>query len=519
LAPLRSKMSRMESSNDLPQLAEIPEQEGGVLRKTMQMNTLLPSDRSQFTKKLPKKCISFQTSFRSSSGSFLPEFAESNHFPSKSLHKPMTFRASQKGRGDILPTSSPPKSTGYASDQGWNVQPMTFRASEKGRNDILPTTTSVRADGYTSDQSKTRNQPKSLRRRTASTNWLSSDDSSHPRSGEKSPSDHYYIPGKSPNNVFRKLGSDLWRFVTNADWTHITIFCCLVYLLYDSYVKLVTTSGQLQKLKDDEGLMLLHLHRLEQQSIRVHENMAKIGDKTNKIDESLLQKAQNLFGSSDGDSNLNSVPTGSIIDDAEIRAQTQQLYEMEQELDHELHSLQAKLQQAARTSITSKYGDGPIKVVLEIEIPDETDISSNKISIILWYDTPHASWAWLKQILIGEWDGSEFQVAGDLSSIDAQPIIYNAGKLDFLEKSQKAHELWTVGLSNNEGNLGMFINLKDNTEYPDRQYTVCVGKVIDGFDVVKRILRSAHKNKGTRPIRIHTARASPLHRDGTESNQ
>ena len=511
-------MSRTESYHDLPQLNEMKEGEGALLlRKANLTNTLLPSDRSQFTKKLPKKCISFQNSFRTGSGSFLPEVAESDQFPSKSLHRPMTFRASQKGRGDLLPTlSSPPKSTGYASDQGWNTQPMTsFRASERGKSDLLPMTTSARVDGYTSDQTK--NQPKSLRRRTASTNWLSSDDSSHRRSSEKSPSDHFYNQGKSHHNVFRKLGSDLWRLITNSDWTQIVIFCCLFYIIYDSYVKLVATSGQLQKLKDDEGLMLLHLHRLEQQSIRVHENMAKIGDKT-KVDHLLLQKEQQLFGKGDGSSEPNRLPTGSIIDDAEIRTQTQQLYEMEQELDHELHSLQEKLQQAARTSIIAKYGDGPIKVVLEIEIPDETDISSNKISIILWYDTPHASWAWLKQILIGEWDGSEFQVADDLSSIDAQPIIYNTGTLDFIEKSQKAHELWTVGLTNNEGNLNLFINLKDNTDYPNRQYAVCVGKVIDGFDVIKKILRSAHKNKGTRPIRIHSAKASLLHRDGTKTS-
>ena len=522
-------MSRTESyNNDLPQLREIPERGGGggLLRNKSQMNTLLPSDRSQFTKKLPAKCMSFQASFRSSSRSFLPEFNEGEHTLSKSqhYHKPLMYKASQKGRGDLLPTISATKSEGYVSDQGWNTQPLTYRASEKGKSDVLPTTSSTRVDGYTSDQSKNRCQTlsnvktisqKLLRRRTASTNALSSDDSSHRRSGEKSPFDYHHYPGKIHHNVFRKFASNLWRFMKQSDWAKIIIFCGMFYIVYDSYTKLVATSGQLQKLKDDEGLMLLHLHRLEQQSIRVHESIAKIGDKKNSMEQQQQQeqKPQKLLGGGGPDD----LASRSIINDAEIHAQTQQLYEMEQELDHELHSLQAKLQQAARKSIISQYGDGPIKVVLEIEIPDETDMSSNQISILLWYDTPHAVWTWLKQILVGEWDGSEFQV-GELASMDAQPIIYNAGTLDFLEKSKKTHELWTVGLSNQQGNLNMFVNLKDNSNSKDRQYAVCVGKVIDGFDVIKRMLRSSHKNK-SRPIRIHTAKASQLHRDGTKSIQ
>jgi hypothetical protein len=523
-------MSRMESynNNDLPHLREISERGGGVLRNKSQMNTLLPSDRSQFTKKLPVKCMSFQASFRRSSGSFLPEFAEGDQSLSKSQHhhKPLMYKASQKGRGDLLPTISATKSEGYVSDQGWNAQPMTFRASERGKSDVLPTTTSVRVDGYASDQSKNRYQTlsnvktisqKLLRRRTASTNALNSDDSSHRRNSDISTIDYHYYPGKIHHNVFQKLGSNLWRFVKKSDWTQIIILCCVFYIVYDSYIKLVATSGQLQKLRDDEGMMLLHLHRLEQQSIRVHENIAKIGEKKNSMDQQPPQNSQKLLGGGGGESDPNGLASRAVIDDAEIHAQTQQLYEMEQELDHELHSLQEKLQQAARASITSKYGDGPIKVVLEIEIPDDTDMSNNQISILLWYDTPHAAWTWLKQILVGEWDGSEFQV-GELSSIDAQPIIYNAGTLDFLEKSQKTHELWTVGLSNQQGNLNMFINLKDNSNSKDRQYAVCVGKVIDGFDVIKKMLRSSHKNK-SRPIRIHTATATQLHRDGAKSIQ
>lgn len=518
-------MSRLESYNDLPHLGEIPERGRGVLPTRSHMNTVLPSDRSQFTKKLPLKSMSFQTSFRGNSGSFLPEFTDRS--PSKSLHnyKPMMYKASQKGRGDLLPTISATKSEGYVSDQGWTAEPLTFRASEKGNNDLLPTTTSERVDGYTSDQSRNQYQPltnvktisqKLIRRRTASTNALNSDDSSHRRNCEKSPFDYHHYAGKIHHNVFRKFGSNLWKLVAHSDWTQIIIFCCIFYIVYDSYVKLVATSGQLQKLKDDEGMMLLHLHRLEQQSIRVHENMAKIGDKTNSMDPSQMQKQQNLLG---GGNEHNALATGSIIDDTEIRAQTQQLYEMEQELDHELHSLQEKLQQTARTSIISKLGDGPIKVVLDIEIPDDNDGTStgNIVSILLWYDTPHAAWTWLKQILVGEWDGSELKV-GDLTSIDAQPNIYNAGTLDFLEKSQKSHELWTVGLSNSEGNLNMFINLRDNTNSHDRQYAVCIGKIIDGFDVIKKMLRSAHKNK-TRPIRIHSAAASQLNRDGSKSKQ
>jgi cyclophilin family peptidyl-prolyl cis-trans isomerase len=498
-------MSRVQSYSNLPYLSEVPER-GGVLRNKSNMNTLLPVDRTQFTKKLPMKSTSFQTSFRGSTGSILADVNENRQSLSKSNHnRPMAYRASQKGRGDLLPTIAASKSEGYTSDQGWNSNPnpTTYRATEKGNSDILPTS-SRNIDGYTSDHSWNKNRPlttvktisqKLLRRRTASVEVHNSDDSSHRQNGKKSLLDYYYQTQKN-RNILQKFGSNLWILFKKSEWTQIIIFCCVFYFVYDSYVKLITTSGQLQKLKDDEGMMMLHLHRIEQQSIHLHESIAKIGDINGHTHEASTEES------------LSS-------EDNQIHTQTQQLYEMEQELDHELRALQAKLQQAARSSITSKYGDGPIKVVLEMDLPDESsDQSSNAISILLWYDTPHAAWTWLKQIQVGEWNGSEFKV-GDLSSIDAQPVIYNAGTLDFLERSQKNHEPWTVGLSNSEGNLNMFINLKDNSE--ERQYTVCVGKVIDGFDVIQKMLTVSQKDDA-RPIRIRQATAAQLTRE-TKSQQ
>jgi cyclophilin family peptidyl-prolyl cis-trans isomerase len=485
-------MSRVQSYSNLPYLSEVPER-GGVLRNKSKMNTLLPIDRTQFTKKLPMKSMSFQTSFRGSTGSILTDVNENGESFSKSHHsKAMTFRASQKGRGDLLPTTTVSKSEGYTSD-GWNSNPLTYRASEKGNSDILPTS-SVNIDGYTSDHSWNKNRPltnvktisqKLLRRRTASVEVHNSDEGSQRRSGKNSLLDYYQT--NKHHNAMHKFVSGVWILFRKSEWTQIIIFCCVFYIVYDSYTKLITTSGQLQKLKDDEGMMMLHLHRIEQQSIHLHESIAKIGEINGQTHEALTEESWSS-------------------EDNQIHTQTQQLYEMEQELDHELRALQAKLQQAARSSIISKYGDGPIKVVLEMDLPDET---TNSISILLWYDTPHAAWTWLKQIQVGEWNGSEFKV-GDLSSIDAQPVIFNAGTLDFLEKSQKNHEPWTVGLSNSEGNLNMFINLKDNSE--ERQYAVCVGKVIDGFDVIQKMLTASQKDD-TRPIRIHQATAAQLTRE------
>jgi hypothetical protein len=419
-------------------------------------------------KKLPLKALSFQPSFCSNNdgvSSSLPEFNDVNSTLSKSHHsKPLTFRASERGRGEVLPISSFRKN-GYASDHSWcKNQPLSSISS----------------------------MAQKLRRRTASTESYMSDSNGH--KARRSRSIGKIQPRKHRDAIING-GLSILKLFQRMELMHILIFCTVSVLVYDSYQKLRSTSNHLLQLKNEEAMMMLHLQRIERQSIQLHESMARLGEQSARVGAS--------------DSYESGVDSTTNEHDSQIHLETQQLYQMEEELDHELRALQTKLQQAARTSIMNTYGDGPVKVVLELDFPDEPfSDSDNSVSILLWYDTPHAAWTWLKQIQSGEWNDSSVTV-GEKSSIEAQPTISNAGTLDFIEKSQKDHEAWTVGLTDREGNLGMFINLKDNSNM--RKFDVCVGKVIGGFDALQKIIEGA-KGDATRSVKIQRASAMHLSR-------
>ena len=459
-------MSRVQSTGSLPQFGDVPER-GGILRNTSK-NLSIALDRPQFMKKLPLKTMSMQPSFRTNNNGnadCLPEFnpVQSSISSSQPSTKPVTFRASEKGRGEVLPTASFRKN-GYASDHSWSKSHPIRSISSMAQK---------------------------LRRRT-STESCMSDNSIHNARRRSFGEIH---PKKHRDSIIHG-GLSILKLFRNMELMQIMIFCTAFVLVYDSYQKLRSTSNHLHELKSDEEMMMLHLQRIERQSIQLHASMARLGEQSGHLESS-------------GKDN-SGVHTFTNEHDSQIHLQTQQLYQMEEELDHELRALQTKLQQAARSSISSTYGDGPVKVVLELDFPDEPfSDSDNSVSILLWYDTPHAAWTWLKQIQSGEWNGSAFTM-GEMSSIVAQPTISNAGTLDFIEKSQKDHEAWTVGLTDNEGNLGMFINLKDNANM--RKFDVCVGKVIGGFDALQKIIEGA-KTDATRSVKIQRASAAHLIRD------
>ena len=185
-----------------------------------------------------------------------------------------------------------------------------------------------------------------------------------------------------------------------------------------------------------------------------------------------------------------------------IRKQTQQLREMEQELNHEVKGLQGNIQRTSRNSIIRTYGEGPVQINLEVELPSKDKQRSpehHEIGILLWYDTPHAAWTLLEQVRKGIWDGAPLKLDDKGVALAAQPppdIVPDGSmsKLEFVESSRKSHEPWTVGLSDfSNGRIGMFINLADNSEL-HKNY-VCIGKIFDGFDVLQQLVDLSRKQQ------------------------
>jgi len=238
---------------------------------------------------------------------------------------------------------------------------------------------------------------------------------------------------------------------------------------------------------------MLHLQGIERKSIQLHELIGRLSDGT------VLQPPKEQPSGSQKEADP--------IDSKLIHVQTQQLYQMEEELQHELRGLQTKLQQVARSSIVNAFGEGPIQLTFDLAF-DETVGAIEHISIQLWYDTPHAAWALIEQVLKGAWTGAKFTLDDGASLTMVPPKLDPNVKLDFIEKAREKHEAWTVGLTQyDNGGIGLFINLQDNSV--DRKHDVCVGKVIEGFGSLQKLVSSLRSN---RSVTVKSAAAARLPR-------
>jgi cyclophilin family peptidyl-prolyl cis-trans isomerase len=303
------------------------------------------------------------------------------------------------------------------------------------------------------------------------------------------------------------------------------VFLLVSFLIYDSHHKANLIATRLKDFKSEEAMLFLHLHRIEQQSIQLHEAMQRLDtsheeedgsdNKKGEINGANVNEGEYLNDSRHARHNHLGTPN---IDSALIQKQTQQLMQMEEELSHEVRTLQTRIQHSAVRSIVHEYGEGPVQVIWEVVVDGVT----SKISILLWHDTPHAAWTWLEQISRKLWDGAEIHLENNriMNVGSVHKEVIDESRLDFIERSQQRHEAWTVGLAepalgSGAGGLQVFINLQDNSDFS--KHNVCVGKVFDGFDVLhklveqsRQIQEAANGVQVPSPITIRTARASHL---------
>eukprot|EP00429_Kryptoperidinium_foliaceum_P004849 CAMPEP_0176014604 /NCGR_PEP_ID=MMETSP0120_2-20121206/6909_1 /TAXON_ID=160619 /ORGANISM="Kryptoperidinium foliaceum, Strain CCMP 1326" /LENGTH=500 /DNA_ID=CAMNT_0017347551 /DNA_START=249 /DNA_END=1748 /DNA_ORIENTATION=- len=270
----------------------------------------------------------------------------------------------------------------------------------------------------------------------------------------------------------------------------VIIVLAVTALVWESHHKALYAAQQLSQFKEEESLLLLHLQKIEQQSIQLHETIGRLAE-------------AGVKNSPEGGDKK-----GVDVDYELIHKQTQQLYQMEEELNNEVRTLQTRIQQSARSHIIQEFGEGPVQVVLELDFGTG---QAGQIVILLWHDTPHAAWTWLDQILRHVWDGAQFDwQQGHI--IDALPPKEDptGGKIEFVEQSQHGHEAWTVGLRETDtGMMTMYVNLQDNSNI--HKHETCVGKVVDGFDSLKRLLEVARKEEGEAKSVVTVRKATATH--------
>lgn len=342
-----------------------------------------------------------------------------------------------------------------------------------------------------------------------------------------SESQEFLLPLRIPSHGFSPSNGRRFNIIPyskcflQCNWVQILIAIAATGLIWHSYHRTQTIHTRLERFSDKESMSLLHLKTVEQQLVHLHENIVRLND-----------AASNVVANNSGQSH-SSVSRKDAVDADLIRVQTQQLHQMEEELDHELRALQSKIQHVARSSIVTTYGEGPVQVILELDfmdpdvraaLPEGSNPNHNTISILLWHDVPHAAWTWLHQIREGMWNKARFSLGKGSLSIDAIPLeeyhrresdIDDNTSLKFTEKSKKTHEPWTVGLTQTEYGTGMFINLQDNSAL--RSHDVCVGKVIDGFDALQLLVDVSRRLEGTTTsVAIKNASGAHLTRGQTQ---
>ena len=410
------------------------------------------------------------------------------------------LRAAEAGKGSLLPDHfsspqpvrrEPPSRMSTRSSPSLNLIMNLPGASKINRDSTqtLPQTVENKEHNRGPQVSMLQAAKQSLRRRTGS--YISDDEDGMGGSGRRggnnmdSPYRTYHRRGRRTLTSFHKLlRMKLGHFL------QILIVLAVTILVWESHHKALFAAEQLNQFKEEESLLLLHLQKIEQQSIQLHENLNR------------LAKAGPDAKSQDSTKGADS---SDAVDFELIHKQTQQLYQMEEELNNEVKTLQTRIQQSARSHIVQEFGEGPVQVILDLHFDKE---GPSRISILLWHDTPHAAWTWLEQVGRHVWDGADFKWQ-EAHVIDAGPRKQDplGGKIEFVEQGQHSHEAWTVGLKEDDGGaLGMYINLQDNKNYHKSE--VCVGKVIDGFDALQRLLevsRSKSNEKTTIQIKSATA--------------
>lgn len=263
----------------------------------------------------------------------------------------------------------------------------------------------------------------------------------------------------------------------------------ILLLVLQSHSRASLATEQLMLFKEEESMLLLQLQKIEKQSLILHQNI-----------RTRMKRAG--------------------IPEIAVGEQTSELYAMTQELNGQVETVQARIEQSGRDHIINEYGEGPVKVVLELEFFESPKIEQNEkqnkkvaaytkffqtqdetrsqITILLWPETPHAAWTWLEQIGRYVWDGASFRSNPDEPLLELSPTRQDPlhrGQLQFEEfhDTPHWHSAWSVGVRNSEeGELQMTLNLSDNTDSKD----TCIGRIVDGYDALQRLFESTLTSNG-----------------------
>lgn len=177
-------------------------------------------------------------------------------------------------------------------------------------------------------------------------------------------------------------------------------------------------------------------------------------------------------------------------------------------LSGETESLKQEVQTASRREVSMKYGSSGVhRVEMELAFPDNQDGPTVfVIELAPMSEMPHSVHTFLDMVSIGLLDGCSF-ILNALHVLKAAPLPYDgtsaaakakafsaAGleSVAFKEYSESyPHQKYTLGFAA-DGSPSFYINTEDNSEI--HVGDPCFGKVVEGFDAVRRLEASPTRN-------------------------
>lgn len=171
-------------------------------------------------------------------------------------------------------------------------------------------------------------------------------------------------------------------------------------------------------------------------------------------------------------------------------------------------SLKELVQSVSQEDVIEKYGSSPQLVELELVFPDSHHRGATKFIIEMAPAElmPHSVHTFLEMVSAGLLDGCSF-ILNAMHVLKAAPLPYDGTSaadkarafsdkglesVAFKEYSEDyPHRKHTVGFAA-DGSPSFFINTEDNSEI--HAGDPCFGRVIDGFDAIKRLEMNPTRN-------------------------
>lgn len=185
----------------------------------------------------------------------------------------------------------------------------------------------------------------------------------------------------------------------------------------------------------------------------------------------------------------------------------QQLSSRLQDSQKHADKLKTKVQRLSKTEALAKYGDHVHRVEIELSFPDGRDGPTRFVIELAPIELmPHSVHFFLEMVSSHLLDGCSF-ILNALHVLKAAPLPYDGSSaankaraftrmgLESVAFKEYAasypHEQYTVGFAA-DGSPSFYINTEDNSEI--HLGDPCFGKIVEGFDTVKRLEASPTRN-------------------------